>query len=547
MAVMRSQCGQCSVGCGIRAIVRDDRALLIEGDRVHPANGGRLCTRGQALSQTALDGRLLHPLVGGRRVGWNRAIAHAARKFATIMARHGPGSVALHVSGGLLTEDYYVANKLMKGFFGSAHIHAQGAGLADLAAIQRVAFGEDVMPAAIEDIERAQTILLVGARTGRDHPVLLERVQAAREAQGIRLILLTEGEDGGEIDVDLRLSVNPGAMARLLTGALLHCRTVEGGDLSGAVPVSTWTAMADGHDLWSIARLSGLSPATIRAFYEEVAATDRLVTLAGDHAGPQAVAAVCNLHMATGRIGRPGSTPFLLAGSANGMGAREVGCMADHLAAHRFFTPDACADIARFWGARRLVDGPGLGGDALLEAMREGRIKALWSIGPEEAAIPWLRAARAAVPFAMCSSAWMQGVEDFDMLLPAPVWIEKDGTLTASDRLVSRQRRLLPLPGEARPDWWILTKVAQALGWGDAFHYERPADIYREHVRLTAYRNAGDRLLNLKRHAPISNPAYDELTPWRWGDLPFDGGRFPTIDGKPRLLWPLDQDFAAIA
>ena len=548
MTIIRSQCGQCSVGCGIRAIVRDDRNLLIEGDRVHPANVGRLCAHGRGLGQfSALDGRLLHPLVGGRPVGWDRAIAYAARKLAGIMARHGPGSIALHVSGGLLTEDYYVANKLMKGFLGSGHINMHGAGTANLAAIQRAAFGEDVMPAAIEDIDQAQTVLLVGAQTGRDHSVLLERVQAAREEKGLRLLLLTEGEDGAEIDADLRLSVIPGSLDRLLTGALLHCRNAGAIDPHWTADESVWAAMAEGHDLWSIARLSGLSPAMIRGFYEAVAATDDLVTLVGDHAGHRTVAAACNLHVATGRIARPGSTPFLLTGGANAMGAREVGCLADNLAAHRACTPDARADIGRFWGARQLVEGAGLEGEALLDAMRDGRIKALWSVGPDAQAAPWLRAARAAVPFAICNTPSPVGVEDFDMLFPSPVWIEKDGTVTASDRLISRQRRLLPLPGEAKPDWWIFTKVAQDMGWGDAFHYERPADIYREHVRLTAYRNDGSRLLNLKRHAPISNPAYDELTPWRWGDVPFDGGHFPTADGRPRLLWPLDQDFPAIA
>ncbi|WP_311269020.1 molybdopterin-dependent oxidoreductase [Sphingobium sp. WCS2017Hpa-17] len=547
MTIIRSQCGQCSVGCGVRAVVRDGRDLVIEGDRVHPVNGGRLCARGRGLNETALDGRLLHPMLGSRQVGWDRAIAHAARKLTAIMTRHGPGSIALHVSGGLLTEDYYVANKLMKGFFGSAHIHVSGGGPTDLAAIQQAAFGEDVMPAAIEDIERAQTVLLVGGRIGQDHPVLLERVQAAREEQRLRLVLLTDGEDGGDVDADLRLSVTPGSVDLLLTGALLHCRNMGGCDGQAVASDVTWAAIAEGHDLWSIARLSGLSPATIRAFYEEVMATDRLVTLVGSHAGQRAAAAACNLHVATGRIARPGSTPFLLTGSANGMGAREVGCAAGHLAAHRFFTPDALDDVGRFWGARRLADGPGHEGDALLEAIRDGRIKALWSIGPDAAADSWLREARAAVPFALCSTVWARGVEDFDILFPAPVWVEKDGTVTASDRLISRQRRLLPLPGDARPDWWIFTKLAQTMGWGDAFHYERPADIYREHVRLTAYRNQGDRLLNLKRHAPISNPAYDELTPWRWGDVPFDGGHFPTTDGRARLLWPLDQDFSAIS
>lgn len=192
--------------------------------------------------------------------------------------------------------------------------------------------------------------------------------------------------------------------------------------------------------------------------------------------------------------------------------------------------------MARFWGARLLVEGPGLEGEALLRAMRDGQVRALWSIGADPAAEAWLGEARALVPLTVRSTDSLAEQGDgWSMLLPSATWVEKDGTLTGMDRLVSRQRRLFPLPGEARPDWWMLTKVAQAMGWGDAFHYERPADIYREHGRLTAYGNDGGRLLNLRRHAPISNPAYDELTPWRWGEVPFDGGHFPTPDGRARF------------
>ncbi|MBV2148773.1 molybdopterin-dependent oxidoreductase [Sphingobium sp. AS12] len=537
MAIVRSQCGQCGVGCGIRAITDTDRRVIIDGDRLHPANGGMLCDRGQALGDAAmtLEGRLLQPLVDGRQVGWERAIAQVARRLTAILTRHGPGSLALHVGGSLLTEDYYVANKLMKGFLGSAHIHTPWRD--GSSAAQRRAFGEDVMPAAYEDIDRAATILLVGDGI-MVHPVLLERVQAARQA-GVRLVLLA-GE-GAAIEADLRLNVKPGSAVRLLAGALLHGHDKGQHDRdflarSVVVPDGFWDGLRPGHDIWSIARSTGLTPAAIRAFYEEWAATERVVTLFGGSQSSDLAAAVINLHLASGRIGRPGATPFAMAGAANGMGARETGCVVDSLAAHRDFTPDARASIARFWGARLLADGPGVEGEALLQAMRNGRVRALWSIGADPAAEAWLGEARKLAPLAIRSTDMLAEQGDgWSVLLPSAAWVEKDGTLTGMDRLISRQRRLFPLAGEARPDWWMLTKVAQAMGWSDAFHYERPADIYREHARLTAYGNEGERLLNLRRHAPISNPAYDELTPWRWGEVPFDGGHFPTPDGRARF------------
>jgi assimilatory nitrate reductase catalytic subunit len=538
MAIVRSQCGQCGVGCGIRATTDIDRRVRIEGDRLHPANGGGLCERGLALGDAAmtLEGRLLQPLVDGRPVGWERAIAQVARRLSAVLTRHGPGSIALHVGGGLLTEDYYVANKAMKGFFGSAHIHTPWRDRTSAA--QRAAFGEDVMPAAYEDIDRAAMILLAGDGI-MAHPVLLARVLVA-QAAGARLALLAQEKAG--IEADLHLKVTPGSAASLLAGALLHGHDKGQHDAdflarSVAVPEGFWDSLRPGHDIWSVARVTGLTPTAIRAFYEEWAATGRVVTLFGGDDPPDLAAAVINLHLASGRIGRPGATPFAMTGAANGMGARETGCVSDSLAAHRDFSSDARTRTTRFWGARLLADGPGLEGEALLGAIRDGQVKALWSIGADPAAEVWLREARSFVPLAIRSTEMLAEQGDgWSVLLPSAAWVEKDGTLTGMDRLVSRQRRLFSLPGEAKPDWWMLTKVAQAMGWHDAFHYERPADIYREHARLTAYGNDGARLLNLRRHASLSNPAYEELTPWRWGEVPFDGGHFPTPDGRARLI-----------
>jgi assimilatory nitrate reductase catalytic subunit len=533
----------------MRVLADEGRRLRIEGDATHPANGGLLCVRALALEDsTQLAGRLLHPLMDGRRQGWDRVIAQIARRLSAIIARHGPGSIALHVGGGLLTEDYYVANKLLKGFFGSAHIHAPWRG--GIARLQRAAYGEDVMPGAFEDISRAGTILLVGGEIARDHPVLIDRVQAVR-ADGARLIHLAPADAFGALEADLHLPVAPGSVARLLGGLLLHCRDTGLIDpawleRSVVVPEGHWDALRRGHDIWSVARACGQPPASIRTLYELWAADGQAVTLSVA-ADERVATAVLNLHLATGRIGRPGASPFLIGGGANGMGAREVGCMADSLAAHSGFDAEELARAERFWSARAMAQGPGLEGEALLEAMRGGRVKALWSIGADEAASLWLKEARALVPLTIRATDRIEpDAADWSVQLPSAAWIEKDGTLTGMDRLVSRQRRLLDLPGEARPDWWMLTKVAQAMGWGDAFHFERAADIYREHVRLTAYRNEGAQLLNLKRHAPISNPAYAELTPWRWGELPFDEGRFSTPDGRARLLPVADQPDAAM-
>ncbi len=524
------------MGCGVRVLTGTDRDVRVEGDMTHPANTGSLCPRAaQIEAGAALEGRLLHPLVNGRRMNWDKSVAQVARCLSAVLDRHGPGSIALHVAGDLLTEDYYVANKLMKGFLGSAHIHAPAvAGAAR--SVQQAAYGEDVMPASFEDMERADTILMIGAGLAEAHPVLLERAQAARAQTGARLVvILPEGEDipGGS---DLILPVPNGVTARLLEGALVRLKETGGISPDLHQAAGFWDALREGRDLWSAARACDLPPLTVRDFFDLWSGPGRLLTLVDEAQGAGTLAAVVNLHLATGRIGRAGDGPFILTRSANAMGAREVDCSFDRLAAHRGFDAVAQSDVSIFWGARNLAHAPGVEGQALLDAIADGRIKALWSIGSDPAADGWLDQARATVPFSIRQTAWQNEAPGWSIALPSAGWIEKDGTLTGMDRLISRHRRLFDLPGEARPDWWMVTRVAQAMGWGDAFHYERPADIYREHVRLTAYRNAGDRLLNLKRHAPISNPAYDELTPWRWGEVPFDDGRFPTTDGVPRLV-----------
>ena len=547
MAVIRTLCGQCAVGCGVRAVTGEGREFSFTGDPVHPANAGLLCARSDALTaMLPLEGRLLHPLAEGQRVTWQRMIGLAAKRLKDVLARHGPGSVAMHVAGDLLTEDYYVANKLMKGFIGSAHIDGPCWDGGGMEAAYREALGEDVMPGAYEDLEQTDLILVVGASALLRHPVLAERIEMARAQGGVRLVLLAEEDDPPQLGADLRLNVAPGSAAALLNGLLLHAH--DRGMLADAymgrhvnMQEQFWHRLRRDHDLWSVARRCRLSPGEVRAFYDLFAGVERVVTLHGPAPGEangDVSRAILNLHLATGWIGTPRAAPMGIARTPNAMGAREVGCDSQQLAAHRDFAAEALAQTARFWGAWRMATEAGLAGAALAEAIEDGKVKALWLLGGLPPVGHPLRAALAKAPLVILSTPWLeQGVAlDRVLALPAPVWVEKDGTVTSADRLISRQRRLFPLPGEAKPDWWSLTQIARAMGWHDAFHYERPAEIYREHVRLTAYENGGKRVLNLRRHAPISNPAYDELTPWRWGEIPFDEGRFPTSDGKARLL-----------
>ncbi|HEY0960707.1 MAG TPA: molybdopterin-dependent oxidoreductase [Novosphingobium sp.] len=554
MGAIRTTCAYCGVGCGIRATVTGDRQVAIAGDPDHPANRGRLCSKGTHLGETVgLEGRLLYPEIGGRRTTWDKAISHVARRFADTIAQHGPDSVAFYVSGQLLTEDYYVANKLMKGFIGSGNIDTNSRLCMSSAVAGHIrAFGEDVVPATYGDLDEADLIVLVGSNTAWCHPIVYQRIMAARAARGTKLVVIDPRRTETCEEADLHLPLRPGSDVALMNGLLAHCR--EAGVIDEAflaahvtTPEGFWNALDAGSDLWSTAAACDLPPADLRAFYELFAANPRTVTMFSQGInqsvrGTDQVNAIVNVHLATGRIGKPGAAPFSITGQPNAMGGREVGGLASTLAAHMDFAPENVETVGRFWAAPNMATKPGLKAVDLFRQIREGRVKALWVMATNPAvSLPDAAMVREALdrcPFVVVSDC----IADTDtgrfahVKLPAAGWGEKDGTVTNSDRLISRQRGLFPLPGEAKADWWIVTQVARAMGWGDAFAFESAADIYREHVRLSAYRNGGKRLFDLGSQAAITNTAYEALEPGRWGGTPFADGRFSTPDGKARLI-----------
>ena len=554
MIPVRTTCAYCGVGCGVTATVTGERTVEIAGDAVHPANAGKLCSKGTHLAETVgLEGRLLHPEIGGKRVSWDKAIGQVARTFADTVARHGPDSVAFYVSGQLLTEDYYVANKLMKGFIGSGNIDTNSRLCMSSAVAGHVrAFGEDVVPATYEDLDAADLIVLVGSNTAWCHPIVYQRIMAARASRGTKLVVVDPRRTETCEEADIHLPLRPGSDVALMNGLLAHCRDKGLLDqvyleASVSAPEGFWEDLGEGGDLWSTAAACDLPAADLLAFYELFAAHPRTITLFSQGInqsvrGTDQVNAIINLHLATGRIGKPGAAPFSITGQPNAMGGREVGGLATTLAAHRDFAPENVTAVQRFWSSPTMATKPGLKAVDLFRQIREGRVKALWVMATNPAvSLPDANLVREALeicPFVVVSDC----IADTDtarhahVKLPAAGWGEKDGTVTNSDRTVSRQRGFLPLPGEARPDWWIVSQVARAMGWDDAFAYDCAADIWREHARLSAYENDGARLFDLAEHAAMTNRAYDAMEPFRWGGTAFADGRFPTPDGKARLV-----------
>jgi assimilatory nitrate reductase catalytic subunit len=550
---VRTTCAYCGVGCGILATPLGNRAVGIAGDPDHPANYGKLCSKGTHLGETVgLEGRLLQPMIGKRRASWDKALGLVAKRFQDTIARHGPDSVAFYVSGQLLTEDYYVANKLMKGFIGSANIDTNSRLCMSSAVSGHVrAFGEDVVPASYDDLDRADLFVLVGSNTAWCHPVVYQRMQTA-QARGAKLVVIDPRRTETCEGADLHLAIRPGSDVALMNGLLAWCRReghVDQAYLAASVAVadSFWDDLEADSDLWSVAKACDVPASDLLRFFELFAAHPRTVTLFSQGInqslrGTDQVNAILNVHLACGRIGKPGAAPFSITGQPNAMGGREVGGLASTLAAHMDFAPDNVARVERFWAAQAVASKPGLKAVDMFRAVGEGRIKAIWIMATNPAvSMPdagGVRDALISCPFVVVSDV----IADTDtsrlahVRLPAAGWGEKDGTVTNSERCVSRQRAVLPLPGEAKPDWWIMTQVARRMGWAPAFAYDTAADIYREHARLSAYQNDGTRLFSLRSHAAIGNPGYDDMAPVRWGEAPFANGRFSTLDGKARLV-----------
>ena len=505
---VRTTCPYCGVGCGV---TMDDSAdgIKVSGDREHPANFGRLCSKGTALAQTLdNEGRLLYPIVDGQRATWDNALDRVASGFKEIVAQHGPDAVAFYVSGQLLTEDYYVANKLMKGFIGSANIDTNSRlCMSSAVAAHKRAFGADAVPVCYEDVELADLVVLVGSNYAWAHPVLYQRLAAAKKARPKMQVVVIDPRRTATCDIaDLHLAIAPGTDAFLFNGLLHFLRREDEIDLAFVEThvegfAAAFEAARAVSSVPKVAQVCGVTESDVSEFFRLFAKTERTVTVFSQginqsSSGVDKGNAIINVHLATGRIGKAGMGPFSVTGQPNAMGGREVGGLANQLAAHMDFADTASIDLVKiFWNAPNIALAPGLKAVDMFQAVASGKIKAVWIMGTNPAvSMPDADKVREAL-----RSCELVVVSDCvrktdttacaDILLPAAGWGEKDGTVTNSERCISRQRTFLPSAGEAKPDWWIVTQVAQRMGFAEAFFYTRPSQIFREHARLSGFEN----------------------------------------------------------
>jgi assimilatory nitrate reductase catalytic subunit len=558
---VRTTCPYCGVGCGVLAKVAADGEVSVRGDPDHPANFGRLCSKGSALAETlGLEERLLYPEIRGRRAGWDEALDLVASTFTSTIAEHGPDSVAFYVSGQLLTEDYYVANKLMKGFIGSANIDTNSRlCMASSVAGHRRAFGSDTVPGTYEDLELADLVVLVGSNLAWCHPVLYQRIAAAKERRpGMKIVLVDPRRTMTADIADLHLAIAPDGDVALFLGLLAFLAERDAFDRAYIAAHTTGfeeaLAAASALGMAEIARRTGLDEETLLLFFALFADTPRTVTVYSQGvnqsaSGTDKVNAIINCHLATGRIGRPGAGPFSVTGQPNAMGGREVGGLANMLAAHMEIENPVHRDrVRRFWNAPAVAEKPGLKAVDMFRAVADGRIKALWIMATNPVdSMPdadVVEAAIKACPFVVVSdvSAEADTIRHAHVKLPAAAWGEKDGTVTNSERRISRQRPFLPMPGEARPDWWIVAEVGKRMGFAEAFSHTSPAEIFAEHAALSGFENGGERDFDIGAHAEVGAGAYEEMEPFQWpapvtgstplwpaGHLPLKGGDQPAL------------------
>ena len=563
MKETRSTCCYCGVGCGVIIETDNGQVTGVHGDPGHPANFGRLCTKGGTLHLTAgSEGRALYPeLRRGRddarqRAGWDEALDFAADKFAAIISEHGPDAVAFYISGQLLTEDYYVFNKLAKGLIGTNNVDTNSR-LCMSSAVTgyKATLGADAPPACYEDVDHARCIFIAGSNTAYAHPVLFRRIEDARKNNPeLKLIVVDPRRTDTAQGADLHLPILPGTDVALFNG-MLHVMLWEGlcdldyirahtegfDALKETVREYTPQAVAQicgvpAEDVVQAAKWFGASGASLSLYCQGLNQSSH---------GTDKNAALINLHLATGHIGKPGAGPFSLTGQPNAMGGREVGGMANLLSAHRdLANPEHRAEVARLWGVESVPEKPGKTAVELFEALEAGEIKAVWIVATNPAqSLPNLKLVGAALQRAELvvvqeAYANTDTTAYADVLLPASSWAEKEGTVTNSERRITHVQPAVAAPGEARADWEIAADFARRLGQrlgrdaGRLFPYANPEQVFNEHRETTRGRD-----LDI---GGLSYALLDAQGPQQWpfpeGDVGkarlYQDGVFPTASGR---------------
>ncbi|WP_182035684.1 nitrate reductase [Vibrio diabolicus] len=552
----KTTCPYCGVGCGIE--ISNNKVI---GDALHPANSGSLCVKGVALAESLqMPSRLLYPKLREKEVSWQSVTDLIAQEIHQAKAEFGPDSVAMYVSGQLLTEDYYVANKLMKGYVGSANIDTNSRLCMSSAVAAHVrAFGEDVVPVNYDDIDNTELLIICGANTAWTHPVLFRRIQQARESNpNLKLVVIDPRETVTAQQADLHLPIKNDGDVSLFNGLLkflIEQQCIDSKYINSHT--DGFDALAEEvsdlrYDVTNLTSSIGISEEKLTTFFQWFAQSPTAITLfcQGVNQAENGVDkgnAIINAHLATGKIAKSGCGPFSITGQPNAMGGREVGGLANQLAVHRAFDAESIKQVQAFWDSPEIATQPGLKAVELFEAVERGEIKVLWIMATNPVvSLPdnqMVKRALEACPFVIVSDITAESdvAKYADVLLPAAGWGEKQGMVTNSERRMSRQRQFQIPPGEAKPDWWAISQVGQALceleKAQNGFAFTSEHAVFREYAAMTGMNADSPLKLDLSQHANLTEQEYEEWVPTQWGgERPFADGIYSHPDGKARFV-----------
>lgn len=502
---VRSVCPYCGVGCGIVMQVEDNLIVKVSGDKQHPSNFGRLCTKGTTCGQAvANSGRMEYAFVrqarscDPMRVAIDEAIDTTARRLRDIIDAHGPDAVALYVSGQMSLEAQYLANKLTKGFIRSSHIESNSRlCMASAGSGYKQSLGADGPPGAYSDFEHSDVFLVIGSNMADCHPILFLRL-LDRVKTGAKLIVIDPRRTATAEKASLYLQIAPGTDLALLNG-LLHLLMKNGHTDPAFIAEFTegWDVMPSFLEDYSpekVAAITGLNEADIRQTAQWLGEAKNWMScwtmgLNQSIQGTWHTNALCNLHLATGAICRPGSGPFSLTGQPNAMGGREMGYMGPGLPGQRSaLIAEDRAFIERIWALKpgSLRSEGGDGTVALFEAMAAGEVKACWIICTNPvASVPNRKTVIEALQKAelvITQDAYLDTETNryADILLPGALWAEAEGVMINSERNLTLMQEAVMPPGDTLPDWEIIARVACAMGYSEAFSYTSASEVFEE-------------------------------------------------------------------
>lgn len=562
MSIVSSVCCYCGTGCGVLIETEAGKITGVRGDPAHPANQGKLCTKGATLHLSAqAGGRAHYPelrterTVARKRVRWETALDHAADKFNAVIREHGPDAVGFYISGQLTTEAYYVFNKLAKGLVGTNNVDTNSRlCMSSAVAGYKATLGADSPPGCYDDIDHAGVIFIAGSNTAFAHPILFRRIEAARKANPeLKLIVVDPRRTDTAAEADLHLSILPGtdvALFHAMLNVMLWEELIDR-DFIGA-HTEGWDALRATVREYSpekVASICGVAAADIvqaaRWFAKGPTLSLYCQGLNQSSCGTDKNASLINLHLASGQIGKPGAAPLSLTGQPNAMGGREVGGLANLLSAHRdLANPEHRAEVAALWGVDDVPAKPGKTAVEMFEAVNRGEIKALWIACTNPAqSLPNQALVHAALQQAECvvlqeAFADTETAPFADVLLPASAWGETEGTVTNSERCISRVHAAVPPPGEARADWAIVCDFARRLlpeKGARLFPYADAEAVFNEHRESTRGRDLDITGLSyaLLEKAPQQWPFADGAV----AGIPrlYADGVYPTASGRARF------------